>query len=47
MFKSANDTPTTALTLQGETYFSGDRVASLHVSESVLVGLTAITTATS
>jgi len=37
-FKSVNGTITATLTLQGETYFSGDRVPDIHVSESTLSG---------
>jgi len=40
VFKSANGTMTAMLTLQGETYFSGDRVPHIHVSESALSGFT-------
>ncbi len=39
-FRTANSTMTATLTLQGETYFSGDRVPELHLSESALSGLT-------
>jgi len=35
-FRSANGTMTAALTLQGETYFSGNRVPEIHLSESAL-----------
>ncbi|MFI5095002.1 MAG: serine hydrolase domain-containing protein [Candidatus Acidiferrales bacterium] len=40
VFKSAQDTMTATLTLQGETYFSGDRVPHIHVSEFALSGFT-------
>jgi CubicO group peptidase (beta-lactamase class C family) len=40
VFKSANGTMTATLSLQGETYFSGDRVPHIDVSESALRGFT-------
>ena len=39
-FKSSNGAITATLTLQGETYFSGDMVPDIHVSESALNGFT-------
>jgi CubicO group peptidase (beta-lactamase class C family) len=39
VFKSSNGTMTATLTLQGETYFSGDRVPDIHLSEAALNGL--------
>jgi len=40
VFKSANRSMTATLTLQGETYFSGDRIAPLQLSEAALKGFT-------
>jgi hypothetical protein len=40
VFKRANGAMTATLTLQGETYFSGDRVPDIQVSESALNGFT-------
>jgi len=39
-FKSANGTMTATLTVQDETYFSGERVPDIHLSESALSVLT-------
>jgi CubicO group peptidase (beta-lactamase class C family) len=40
VFKSANGTMTATLTLQSETFFSGNRVPDIHLSESALGGFT-------
>ena len=40
VFRSANRSMTATLTLQGETYFSGDRVAQIQLSAAALGGFT-------
>lgn len=40
VFKSADSTMSATLTIENETYFSGNRVADLHLSESALSGFT-------
>jgi CubicO group peptidase (beta-lactamase class C family) len=41
-FKNTNGTMTVTLTLQSETYFSGDRVPEIHLRESALSGFTGV-----